>query len=655
VTHNVPPDQDLPTEVPDDLLADLPGYAPPEVTVAVARPYLLAALGFLALSLVLGLVAGVQLVFPDVFSGLLGYGRIAPAAADMFLYGWLTIGLGGVLLFAVGRLGGVDVTGPRVAAGSLGLLALGVLLGTAALVFGMGDGRPLLEYPLLVDGVLLAGMLGLATEVTRTSSRATRDLGPVGWYAVAASWWLVLVFIVGNLPGIGGAAGAVQVAFFRAGITGLWLASAGVAIVYFLIPRISARSSFAATRLSLLGFWSLAFVWPLTAPATLSYGPAPDWLETLGVVFSIALAVPVLVILTDLALAMRHRWQVASNDVTLRFVLLGAVLFAVYPVVNLMIAVHASSAVIQFTDWVTASDAVLWYGAFTLWLAAAVHRVMPELSGRVAALSAVRLHYALTASGLVVWVFALLTAGVVSGWSWVANANEPTIPAAGEGWVNTADAVLWLGPVKLVAFAVYVIGQLWFVATVAAGGRAVERAAPLVVGAPETTPDPELLLDHEVPSGRVRAGAVLLFLFAVGFVGAVPVVELDFADPTLAADTGRLIAPDSPEERGLEIYVQEGCIACHTQQVRPIVTDVGLGPVSQPGDYAHDPLPLLGTMRIGPDLMRAGLRDPTSDGAWVAAHLADPRAARPYSLMPSYDHLSDDDLAAVAAYVTTMR
>jgi cbb3-type cytochrome oxidase subunit 1/mono/diheme cytochrome c family protein len=654
VTHNVPPDQDLPTEVPDDLLADLPGYAPPEVTVVVARPYLLAALGFLALSLVLGLIAAVQLVFPDLFSGPLGYGRMAPAALDVFLYGWLTIGLGGILLFAIARLGRVEVAGERFAVISLGLLALGVVLGTAALVAGIGAGRPLLEYPLAVDGVVLLGMLGLAVTVTRTSSRSTGDLGPVGWYAVAASWWLVLVFVVGNLPGFGGAAGAIQAAFFRAGFTGLWLAAAGVAVVYFLIPRISARPPFVATRLSLLGFWSLAFVWPLTAPAALTYGPAPDWLETVGVVFSIALAVPVLVILTDFALAVRHRWQVASGDVTLPFLLLGAVLFALFPLVNLMLALHSSSAVIGLTDWVTASDVVLWYGALTLWLAAAVHRVLPEVSGRAASLSSVRLHYALTASGLVVWVFALLTAGVVAGWTWVANANAPEIPAAGEGWFNTAEALRWLGPVQLVGFAVYALGQLWFVGATLTG-RPVEQAAPLVVGAPDVPPDAELLLDHDVPSGRVRAGAVLAFLFAVAFVAAVPVVEMELADPTLAADTGRLIAAGSVEERGLEIYVQEGCVACHTQDVRPIVTDVGLGPVSQPGDYAYDPLPLLGTVRIGPDLMRAGLREPTSDAAWVAAHLADPRAERPYSVMPSYDHLSDDDLDAVAAYVTTLR
>jgi cbb3-type cytochrome oxidase subunit 1 len=654
VTHNVPPAQDLPTEVPDDLLADLPGYQPPDVTVGIARPYLLAALGSLALALVLGLVAAVQLVFPDIFSGPLGYGRIAPAAVDLFHYGWLTIGLGGILLFAIGRLGRVEIVGERVAAGSLGLLALGVVLGTAALIAGKGSARPLLEYPLLVDGVLLLGMLGLAVTVTRTSSRASADLGPVGWYAVAASWWLVLVFALGNLPGLGGVPGAIQAAFFRAGFTGLWLAAAGVAVVYFLIPRISPRPSFAATRLSLLGFWSLAFVWPLTAPASLTYSPAPDWLETVGVVFSIALAVPVLVILTDLVLAMRHRWSVAAADVTLRFVVLGGVLFALFPVVNLILALHSSSSVVGFTDWVTASDAVLWYGVFTLWLAAAVHRVLPEVSGRAASLSSVRLHYALTASGLVVWIFALLTAGVIAGWTWVANANAAEIPAAGEGWFNTAEAVRWLGPVRLVGFTVYVLGQLWFVVAVTRG-RPVVQAAPLVVGAPAEPPDPELLLDHPVPSGRVRGGAVLLFLFAAAFVGAVPVVEMELADATLAADTGRLVAEGSVEERGLEIYVQEGCVACHTQEVRPIVTDVGLGPVSQPGDYAHDPQPLLGTVRIGPDLMRAGLREPTSDAAWVAAHLADPRAARPYSLMPSYDHLSDDDLDAVAAYVTTMR
>lgn len=654
MTHNATPEPELPTEVPEDLFADLPGYAPPQVTIAAARPYLVVALGFLALSLVLGLIAATHLVFPDIFSGMLGYGRIAPVATDMFVFGWLTIGLAGVLLFAVGRLGRVELPNDRLASNSLLLLAGGVVLGSGAVALGAGEARPLLEYPLWADAVLLLGMIGFALVITRTASGATRDMGPVGWYAVAASWWLVLAFIVGNVPGVGGVGGTIQIAFFRSTITGLWLASAAVGVVYFVIPRLSARPSFVSTRLSLLGFWSLAFVWALTSPATLTYGPVPDWVETVGVVFSIGLLVPVLVIATDLALALRGRWQVASNDITIRFVVLGGALFLVFPLVNLMLALRASSGVVQFTDWVTGVDAVAWYGAFTAWLIAAVYRVIPELTGRVTAARSIRLHHALTATGLGVWAFALLTAGVITGWTWVANANEALVPAAGDGWFNTADAVAWLGPVKLAGFGVFAIAQFLFVASVL-GGRSASYTAPLVVGAPVSAPDPELVLDRTVTLGRVRAGAVALFVLAALFVWVVPGLETRSTEPTLLADSSRQPDKHSVEARGREIYIQEGCVVCHTQQVRPIVTDVGLGAVSEIGDYVHESPALLGTMRIGPDLMHVGSGEPSSEAAWVAAHLADPRVERSFSLMPSYDHLSDADLDAVAAYVTSLR
>lgn len=654
MTDNATPEPEFPLEVPEDLFAHLPGYAPPPVTIAATLPYLRVALGFLALSLLLGLIAATHLVFPGVFAGVLGYGRIAPIATDMFVFGWLTIGLGGALLFAVGRLGRVELANDRLASNSLLLLAGGVLLGSGAVALGEGETRALLEYPLWADAVLLLGMTGMAVVITRTATAATKDPGPVGWYAVAASWWLVLAFLAGNIPGIEGVGGAMQIAFFRASFTGLWLASAAVGVVYFVIPRVSARPAFAPTRLSLLGFWSLAFVWALTAPATLTFGPAPDWLETIGVVFSIGLMVPVLVIAADLALAVRGRWQVAFNDLSARFVVLGAALFLAVPALNLMLALRASSGVVQFTDWVVGVDAVAWYGAGTAWLIAAVYRLIPELTGRVAAAGAMKRHHWLTAVGLGVWVFALLTGGLITGWTWVANANETLIPAAGDGWFNTADAVAWLAPVKLVGFALYAVGQLLFVAAVS-GGRAAAFTVPLEVGAPQPPPDPELVLDRPVTLGRVRTGAVGLLVVVATLVWGVPYLETAAAEPTLFADTSRAIETHSIEARGLEIYIQEGCVACHTQQVRPIVTDVGLGAVSVPGDYAHDRAPLLGTMRIGPDLMHVGSRPPADDPAWVVAHLADPRAERPFSVMPSYDHLSDADLAAVAAYVTSLR
>jgi len=103
------------------------------------------------------------------------------------------------------------------------------------------------------------------------------------------------------------------------------------------------------------------------------------------------------------------------------------------------------------------------------------------------------------------------------------------------------------------------------------------------------------------------------------------------------------------------VYLREGCGYCHTQQVRPIVTDVGLGAVSVAGDFASESPVLLGVERIGPDLMHAGSRSPTNSQTWVVGHLQDPRRDRAWSIMPSYDSLSSTDLWALAAYLESQK
>jgi cytochrome c oxidase subunit 2 len=77
-----------------------------------------------------------------------------------------------------------------------------------------------------------------------------------------------------------------------------------------------------------------------------------------------------------------------------------------------------------------------------------------------------------------------------------------------------------------------------------------------------------------------------------------------------------------------------------------------MGTVSDLGDYAFDPAGISGFGRIGPDLAHAGSRSPTDSPLWIRDHLVDPRAARPWSSMPSFDHLTDDELTALSVYVS---
>ncbi len=100
------------------------------------------------------------------------------------------------------------------------------------------------------------------------------------------------------------------------------------------------------------------------------------------------------------------------------------------------------------------------------------------------------------------------------------------------------------------------------------------------------------------------------------------------------------------QQRGRELFYSNGCNYCHTQYVRE--EDTGMGPESQGGNYVFDNPLILGSERTGPDLSYVGHK---RGEAWEIEHLRDPRALSPLSIMPSFEFLSDQELADLAAYL----
>ena len=98
--------------------------------------------------------------------------------------------------------------------------------------------------------------------------------------------------------------------------------------------------------------------------------------------------------------------------------------------------------------------------------------------------------------------------------------------------------------------------------------------------------------------------------------------------------------------KGKAIFVSNGCVACHTQQVRNIDMDKMWGTrPSLAADYAdmrrtdiwRNTATLMGTERTGPDLTDVGNRQPSKD--WNLVHLFNPRIVVKESVMPAYPWL----------------
>lgn len=625
----------------------------PGSTSGLVRYHLGIATGFLLLAGVFAALAAWQLAAPGIFGDLAAasYGRMVPMAINTLLLGWLTIGFLGAVHYVLPRVTGAPLVGEGMAAVSLFLLTFGIGLGIGAVYLGASEGTPYLELPLWADAFIIVGLFLAAIVATRTVAQQKDRLGPSQWYLLAATWWLTLIYLAGNIPGISGFAGAIQASFYRAGVTGLWFAAAGVGIAYYLIPKLAGTDPVKPTALSALGFWSLAFVWAGTGARDVIYGPGADWYETLGIAMSIALVVPVVLIFADLAIVIRGRWGAVDDRITLRFVVAGAWLFAVVPLANLLMALRTSSAVAQFTEWVPAFDYLAFYGVFSLWLFAFAYYALGE--GRGPARPGVALwHFRYTVIGLGTALVAMWAGGLLSGFTWAAGVNSALYENHGNGWFNTVSELDLYYGVRAAGILVYALAQILFVIGVFGAVRDTARREPAVA-----TPSLDLQFEGRAPViswNQLIWGAFLLFFGAALFAWFLPSVEGVNRQGTILGDEVRAYPEGSPEAAGRQVYLEAGCQYCHTQEVRAIVTDVGLGPVSVAGDYVNEDPILLGTERVGPDLMHAASRENTGDPEWLRSHLENPQAERPWSNMPSYGFLSAGDFDDLIAYLLTL-
>lgn len=144
-------------------------------------------------------------------------------------------------------------------------------------------------------------------------------------------------------------------------------------------------------------------------------------------------------------------------------------------------------------------------------------------------------------------------------------------------------------------------------------------------------------------------GALATVIFALMVLVILPKSMLSGVKPP-----AQLKPLTAEEMKGRQVYIQNGCIYCHTQQVRDtnFTQDVAKGMgnrPSVPADYIYDSPHLLGTMRTGPDLFNVGSRLP--DKQWHLLHLYQPRSLVPWSIMPAFPFLFQHKAKAAAGDV----
>ena len=417
-------------------------------------------------------------------------------------------------------------------------------------------------------------------------------------------------------------------------------------LMYYFLPKAADRPVF-SYKLSIIHFWSLIFVYIWAGPHHLQYTAVPGWAQALATGFSIMLIAPSWGGMLNGLLTLRGAWDKVRENPVLKFFVVAVTCYGMATFEGPLLATKTLNKIGHYTDWVIGHvhvGALGWNGFITFGM---IYYLLPIMwRTKLWSVKLANWHFWLGTLGIIFYAVPLYIAGFTQGLMWKQFNPDGTLLY--KNWLDTVTAIIPYYQMRFVGGLLYISGAILMcvnvVATVRSGSfqKNVPAEAPALAATTKKRKEGEGL--HLWLERTPILLTVLSFLAVAigGFVEIVPTLTIKDNVPTIAA-----VKPYSPLElEGRDLYIREGCNACHSQMIRPFRDEVVRfngknGQYSKAGEFIYDRPFLWGSKRTGPDLHREGGKNPSS---WHYKHMLNPRVTSAGSIMPRYPWLIARDL-----------
>ncbi len=317
---------------------------------------------------------------------------------------------------------------------------IGLVIGMISLLIGYNQGLEAGEFPVLVDTIFFV-VVSIATLqfIMTIAKRTEPQLFVSLWYLVAAFVWTVLNLIMGSfiLPYyITGINSAAFHGLFIHYIVGLWITPAGYVLIYYFLPA-SIKNPIYSHKLSLIGFWSLALFYPFVGIHHYLYSPIADWAETLAIITSMLLIIPVWTVLQNFFGTMIGRWQNFGRNLTAKFLIMGSLMYLAGCFQGSVEALRSLQEPTHFTDFVISHSHLTVFGTFVVWAIAGTIYVWPRIHDQeLWSFKMGNWSFWLITSGITLMGLVLTMGGLMQGTMWM----------KGTEWLDTVVAMrpYWL-------------------------------------------------------------------------------------------------------------------------------------------------------------------------------------------------------------------
>jgi len=694
----------------------------------VVRQFLIATLIWGVVGMLVGVLIAAQLNFWQLnFNNeLLSFGRLRPLHTNAVIFAFV-----GNMMFAGIYYSTQRLVKARLASDFLSALHFWgwqAIIVSAAITLPLGLTRGK-EYAELIWPINIAvAFIWVVFAVNffwTLAKRREPSLYVAIWFYIATIITVAMLYIVNHLslptsfthsyPLFGGVQDGLVQWWYGHNAVAFFLTTPILGIMYYFIPKAAERPVY-SYRLSIIHFWSLVFVYIWAGPHHLLNTSLPEWLQTLGMTFSLMLWAPSWGGMLNGLLTLRGAWHKLRTDPVLKFMAAAVTFYGMATFEGPLLSIKSVNALAHYTDWIIGhvhAGALGWNGFMA---AGMIYWLLPRLWNKpLYSVSLANVHFWIGTVGILLYVAAMWTSGIMQGLMLNAT-TDGGMALAYPNFLDTLNSIRPMMLMRVIGGTLYLTGFLlmaWNVWKTVRGAEPVNGTIEVFddVKDPLHAVEPKLgvfgtFVNPPVLFAFLATGFACAWMFGgsmlsiAGLVGIMLCVILAYAHfesrgkawadwydrllvntapftilTFIAVAAGGLIQiiptvitnraaniedrrqiPYTPLElAGRDIYVREGCYNCHSQMIRTLVPDVlRYGDYSRLGESIYDHPYQWGSKRTGPDIARMGGK---YLNIWHLRHMEDPRSVSPGSNMPAYPGMftADTDVAILPTKLSVQR
>ncbi|MGP1450190.1 MAG: cytochrome-c oxidase, cbb3-type subunit I [Wolinella sp.] len=455
-----------------------------EYDYSIAKLFVYSTIAFGIVGLLLGVVIAFQMAFPELnyLAGEYGtFGRLRPLHTNGIIYGFTVSGIWAGWYYLGQRVLKITYNEHPFlkAIGHIHFWTYVVLMALAvvSLFAGLTQSKEYSEliWPLdllvvvvwVLWGVSLFGSMGVRREQTIYISL---------WYFIATFVAISALYIFNNLSvptylvsGYGsvlhsislysGTNDAMVQWWFGHNAVAFVFTSGIIGLIYYFLPKESGQPIF-SYKLTLFSFWGLMFVYIWAGSHHLLYGPVPDWMQSLGSIFSVILILPSWGTAVNMLLTMKGQWHQLKESPMIKFLILASTFYMLSTLEGPIQSIKSVNALAHFTDWIVGHvhDGTLGWVGFTV--IAAVYHMVPRMFKReIYSRQIMDAQFWIQTTAIILYFSSMWIAGITQGMMWRATDEFGNLAYS---FIDTVSVLFPYYVIRAVGGLLYLVGFFMF-------------------------------------------------------------------------------------------------------------------------------------------------------------------------------------------------